>query len=111
MSWNLCGGGHPCSRATRFPISSALAFWGFDNGSNQARGAASPQQILESALARFPAFGLEVVKRTRWWGSKAWPEGAGPDFLNGVVLVRTAVGPGEVLEALHAIEREFGGTA
>ena len=77
-------------------------------GSNRALGAAGPQQILESALTRFPAFGMEVVKRSRWWRSKAWPEGAGPDFVNGIALVRTTLGPEATLEALHAIEREFG---
>ena len=77
-------------------------------GSNQALGAASPQQILESALARFPAFGLEVVKHSRWWRSAAWPAGAGPDFVNGVAIVGTELDPGDTLAALHSMEAEFG---
>src|SRR5688572_13052344 len=77
-------------------------------GSNQALGAAKPQQVLEAALTRFPAFGLEVVKRSTWWRSKAWPDESGPEFVNGVAIVQTALGPDETLVALHAIEAEFG---
>ncbi len=76
-------------------------------GSNQALGAASPQEVLEAALARFPAFGLEVVKRSRWWRSKAWPDPAGPEFVNGVAWVQTELGPQEVMDALLHIEAEF----
>jgi 2-amino-4-hydroxy-6-hydroxymethyldihydropteridine diphosphokinase len=77
-------------------------------GSNQALGAAGPQELLEAALARFPALGLEVVKRSRWWRSKAWPDETQPEFLNGVAWVETALSPKAVMAALHGLEDEFG---
>ena len=77
-------------------------------GSNQPFGALSPREVLESALARFPAHGLHVVKRSSWWRSKAWPDPSEPEFLNGVALVETALGPHQVMDALLAIESEFG---
>ena len=77
-------------------------------GSNQALGAAGPQEVLEAALARFPALGLEVVKRSRWWRSKAWPDPSQPDFLNGVVWVSTELSPQDLMDVLLGIEAEFG---
>src|SRR5689334_14486173 len=77
-------------------------------GSNQALGAALPQQVLETALARFPDLGLKVVKRSRWWRSKAWPDPSGPEFVNGVAWVETALSPEEVMAALHGLEAKLG---
>lgn len=77
-------------------------------GSNLAFEGAPPERILEAAMACFPEEGLHVVKRSGWWRSAAWPDPSGPAFLNGVALVRTALEPREVLEALLRIERRFG---
>lgn len=77
-------------------------------GSNLAFEGASPEQVLEAALACFAEEGLELVKRSRWWRSAAWPDPSGPPFLNGVALVRTEIAPREVLQALRRIERRFG---
>src|SRR4051812_5221978 len=77
-------------------------------GSNLAFEGAAPEQILEAALACFPEEGLELVKRSGWWRSSAWPDPTAPAFLNGVALVRTALGAHAVLEALLRIERRFG---
>ena len=77
-------------------------------GSNLAGKYSSCLTLLEAALARFPAFGLVLVERSRWWRSSAWPNRADPDYLNGVVLVETPRAPREVLEALLALEIEFG---
>ena len=77
-------------------------------GSNQALGAAGPQELLEAALSRFPALGLNVVKRSRWWRSKAWPDETGPAFVNGVAWVETRLSSEEVMAALHGLEAEFG---
>jgi 2-amino-4-hydroxy-6-hydroxymethyldihydropteridine diphosphokinase len=77
-------------------------------GSNQAWGGLSPREVLEAALARFPAAGLEVVKRSAWWRSAAWPDASAPEFLNGVALVETALDPRRVMAALLEVEGEFG---
>lgn len=77
-------------------------------GSNLAFEGAPPEQVLEMALARFPEQGLDIVKLSGWWRSAAWPDPSAPAFLNGVALVRTALGAREVLEALLRIERSFG---
>ncbi len=73
-------------------------------GSNLGPGEA----LLEAALAAFEPAGLKVGSRSGWWRSAAWPDSTGPAYLNGVVLVETALDPRETLAVLHGIERDFG---
>ena len=77
-------------------------------GGNLAFDGSPAQAVLESALARFAAFGLEVVAKSRWWRSAAWPDPTKPSFVNGVALVRTALSAHQVMQALATIETEFG---
>lgn len=77
-------------------------------GSNLAGAAGSSRAILEAALDRFAAQGLNLVARSRWWRSAAWPNPTDPDYLNGVVIVETARSPGETLTAIHQIETALG---
>ena len=66
------------------------------------------REALEAALARFRSEGLDVVARSSWWTSRAWPDPDGPAFLNGVVLVRTDHDPHALMAALGRIEDAFG---
>jgi 2-amino-4-hydroxy-6-hydroxymethyldihydropteridine diphosphokinase len=66
--------------------------------------------MLEAALARFEAAGLRVLARSSWWRSRAWPDPAQPDYLNGVAIVDTTLSPTQALDALHRIEAELGRT-
>ena len=77
-------------------------------GSNLAGEKGAPVAVLEAALDRFASQGLTVVKRSRFWRSKAWPDPADPDYINAVALVETSLGAGETLAALHRLEAEFG---
>ena len=65
-------------------------------------------EALEAALARFRAEGIDVVSRSSWWRSAAWPDPDDPPFLNGVVIVRTAHDPHQLMAALGRIEEVFG---
>src|SRR5690606_28794246 len=58
--------------------------------------------------ARFRAEGIDVVARSSWWSSLAWPQPTDPPFLNGVVVVRTALEPHALMAALSRIEDVFG---
>ncbi len=49
-----------------------------------------------------------MVARSSWWRSQAWPEPDDPPFLNGVVIVRTAHDPHQLMTALGRIEDAFG---
>lgn len=66
------------------------------------------REALEAALARFRAEGIDVVARSSWWTSLAWPDPTDPPFLNGVVVVRTALKPHALMAALAQIEDVFG---
>ena len=66
------------------------------------------REALEAALARFRAEGIDVLRRSSWWRSAAWPDPADPPFLNGVVIVRTAHDPHALMAALGRIEEAFG---
>jgi len=66
------------------------------------------REALEAALARFRTEGIDVVARSSWWSSQAWPDPTDPPFLNGVVMVRTAHDPHALMTALGRIEAAFG---
>ncbi len=77
-------------------------------GGNLDLQGAPVQAVLDAALERFPGEGLEVLRRSRWWRSKAWPDPTQPPYLNGVVLARTGLAAREVLQALLRIEAALG---
>lgn len=68
----------------------------------------SCRDALEAALARFRFEGVDVLARSSWWASQAWPDPSDPPFLNGVVIVRTAHDPHALMAALGRIEEAFG---
>lgn len=69
---------------------------------------ASPREVLEAALARMRPEGIDIVQRSSWWRSQAWPDASDPPFLNGVVIVRTLLDPHALMAALGRIEEAFG---
>ena len=77
-------------------------------GCNLAGAYTSREALLEAALAALPDAGLALIARSTWWTSAAWPDPSGPDYLNGVAIVRTDLSPRGTLEALHRVEASFG---
>jgi 2-amino-4-hydroxy-6-hydroxymethyldihydropteridine diphosphokinase len=68
----------------------------------------SNEAVLEASLARFRSEGVDVLARSSWWRSMAWPDPQDPPFLNGVVIVRTEHEPHELMATLGRIEDAFG---
>lgn len=77
-------------------------------GSNLKGPFPGVRELLEAAVARFRPEGLDVLARSSWWRSTAWPDPTDPPFLNGVVLARTELDAHQTLAALHRIEAAFG---
>jgi len=77
-------------------------------GCNDKGAWADCAEALEAALARFRPEGIDVVARSSWWASQAWPDPTDPPFLNGVVRVRTDHDPHALMAALGRIEAAFG---
>jgi 2-amino-4-hydroxy-6-hydroxymethyldihydropteridine diphosphokinase len=77
-------------------------------GANLKAGFASLSDGLDAALAGFAVEGLEIIERSSYWRSSAWPDPTAPAYLNAVALVETSLGPKQVLEALQRVEGRFG---
>ena len=77
-------------------------------GSNLPGPYTSREALLEAALGALPEAGLTLVTRSTWWTSAAWPDPAGPEYLNGVAIVATDLSPADTLAALHDVEARFG---
>lgn len=77
-------------------------------GCNDKGDWSSCEEALEAALARFRAEGIDVVARSSWWVSQAWPDPQDPPFLNGVVIVRTEHDASTLMRTLGRIEDLFG---
>jgi len=78
-------------------------------GANLPSAHGTPVDTLDRAVAMLGEDGMDVTARSRWYASPAWPAGAGPDYVNGAVVVRGA-GGAPLLEALHRIEAALGRT-
>jgi len=55
------------------------------------------------------AANLSVTARSKWYATPAWPEGAGPDFVNAVIAVE-GIGGAALLALLHDVETALGRT-
>lgn len=77
-------------------------------GSNDKGVWPSCVDLLEAAVARFRAEGIDILARSSWWRSAAWPDPADPPFVNGVAIVSTAHDPHALMATLGRIEETFG---
>ncbi len=76
-------------------------------GSNLSFEAQPPQAIIEQAWQAISRLGRSAVV-SPFYGSVAWPDPQGPDFVNAVMKVATDMPPLVLLAALQAIEAGFG---
>ena len=74
------------------------------------RGAGTPLELCEAALAELERRGVAIRRRSRWYASAPVPASGQPDFVNGVAAVATALDPPDLLAALHDVEAAFGRT-
>lgn len=99
------------------PIDAATESWGEIDldaavivalGCNDKGDWSSSSEALEAALARFRAEGLDVLARSSWWSSQAWPDPTDPPFLNGVAIISTRHDAPTLMRTLGRIEDLFG---
>jgi 2-amino-4-hydroxy-6-hydroxymethyldihydropteridine diphosphokinase len=79
-------------------------------GANLPHDGRSPAQTLGAAIAAMPDEGLMVRRASRLYATPCFPAGAGPDYVNAAVRLRTKVAmtPRAILAALHRLEARFG---
>ena len=76
-------------------------------GSNMASAAGPPDATLAAATMRLANLGT-VISRSSLYSTRPVGYAAQPRFINAVVALDTALGPGALLHQLLAIEKEFG---
>ncbi|MEQ6201917.1 2-amino-4-hydroxy-6-hydroxymethyldihydropteridine diphosphokinase [Sulfitobacter sp. HNIBRBA2951] len=77
-------------------------------GSNLGLEQLTSIQLVVEALNALDARGLVIRARSRAYATPAFPAGAGPDFVNGVICAETPFDPEETLAVLHTVEARFG---
>lgn len=78
-------------------------------GSNQAPDVEQTRAIVEDALKAL-ADRYRVDAISKLYKTPCFPEGSGPDFVNGACVIHTDASPKLLLGGLHRIEAEFGRT-
>lgn len=68
----------------------------------------SPKQTFTRALACFPDHGMHVVKVSSVWKTAPVPISDQPWYKNAVCIIKTDHTPHELLQAIRAIEHDFG---
>ncbi|MSO72201.1 MAG: 2-amino-4-hydroxy-6-hydroxymethyldihydropteridine diphosphokinase [Rhodospirillaceae bacterium] len=77
-------------------------------GGNLASPVGDPMTTGKAALARLGVVGVACLACSPWYESTPVPPSDQPWFINAVAQVSTALGPAELLAALHGVEDEFG---
>ena len=77
-------------------------------GANQHTQAGPPEHTIRSAIATLQSESVRICAASRLYRTPAFPAGSGPDYVNAVALLATALPPEEMLARLHAIEAAFG---
>ncbi|MDX1743122.1 MAG: 2-amino-4-hydroxy-6-hydroxymethyldihydropteridine diphosphokinase [Ruegeria sp.] len=77
-------------------------------GANLSLIASRPKATLERAIDAISRRGFVIRAISRFFETPCFPAGAGPDYVNSVIVVETEKTPNEVLRMLHEVEHEFG---
>lgn len=67
-----------------------------------------PERTFERCLRRFESFGLQVLARSRHYETAPLGQGMAPNYLNGVVAVKTNIAPQSLLNLLKRFEKDAG---
>lgn len=71
-------------------------------------GVGEPARVVVAAVAALRAAGVEVLACSPWYRSAPVPASDQPWYVNGVLVVRSALDPVGLLAVLHEVEAAFG---
>jgi len=77
-------------------------------GANVAGSWGVPERTFERCLRRFESFGLQVSARSRCYETAPLGQGITPNYLNGVIALKTNIPPQSLLNLLKRLEKEAG---
>ena len=90
------------SKMTEFRSNTLIAI-----GGNLPSAVGEPENTLASAIAELSRRGLYVQLLSRFFRTPCFPAGAGPDYINAAIQVKTDVPSAELLAILHEVEAQF----
>ena len=76
-------------------------------GGNLPFGEMNPSMTLVSAVERLANRGVMIRAVSRFFATPCFPAGAGPDFVNAVILIESKFPAEGLLNQLHAVENDF----
>lgn len=76
-------------------------------GGNLPFGEMDPSMTLVSAVAQLVDRGLMIRSVSRFFATPCFPAGAGPDFVNAVILLESNFPAEGLMNQLHAVEKNF----
>lgn len=78
-------------------------------GANLPLDIHAPIETVRQALTALKGEGVEILATSAIYATDCFPAGAGPDYVNGAVLIDAGTStPEEILALLHRIENRFG---
>jgi 2-amino-4-hydroxy-6-hydroxymethyldihydropteridine diphosphokinase len=77
-------------------------------GANLPSDAGAPEDTLKAAIEALSDDVIEIRAVSRFFRTPCFPAGAGPDYVNAALALRTDLAPEELLDRLHDIEARFG---
>jgi 2-amino-4-hydroxy-6-hydroxymethyldihydropteridine diphosphokinase len=77
-------------------------------GGNLPSVIGSVRETIDASLAALLNLEVVVAGKSRFFETPCFPKGAGPDYVNLVVVVSTSLTPEDLLMQLHDIEAQFG---
>ncbi len=77
-------------------------------GANLASTAGLPAETLVLAITELAKRGIVIRAVSRFYVTPCFPAGAGPDFVNAALRVRSDLTPPQMLALLHEVEAKFG---
>ncbi|PSL17854.1 2-amino-4-hydroxy-6-hydroxymethyldihydropteridine diphosphokinase [Shimia abyssi] len=77
-------------------------------GGNLTSPFGEPVETISEALKHLNKGAIKLLAVSRFFQTPCFPAGAGPDYVNAAVVVRTALDPHALLMRLHEIEAVFG---
>ncbi|MFS4581264.1 2-amino-4-hydroxy-6-hydroxymethyldihydropteridine diphosphokinase [Phaeobacter sp. C3_T13_0] len=76
-------------------------------GGNLPIGEQSVAHTLIGAIGQLSESDICLQAVSRFYSTPCFPAGAGPDYVNAAISIRTNLSPGALLDLLHQIEADF----
>ncbi|SNR34163.1 2-amino-4-hydroxy-6-hydroxymethyldihydropteridine diphosphokinase [Puniceibacterium sediminis] len=77
-------------------------------GSNLGLPQGSPALTLAASVAEIARSEFDIRRISRFYSTPCFPAGAGPDYVNAALVLRSELPPAQVMRRLHDIEQVFG---